>query len=243
MNYRTVLFCLGLSILACARAAQPSKLFDSGPELVAHMLASAPESGMTMTGTMTVRQPRSHPVTIPIRYQLLLTPSNWHACFEAWPGTTTGVTLRVIFNNPNPPLYLVSDGTNPAPHVICDGPELARRFCGSDFLVSDLGLHFLYWPEQKLLKREMRRSRYCYVLESRPGPTAPAQYQRVVSWIDTETFGIVRAEAYDHRNRILKEFEPKEFKKIRGQWELTEMQIRDRQTGSRTTIEFQPSGR
>lgn len=243
MNYRTVLLCLGLSILACAQAAQPPKLFDSGPELVAHLLTLVPDSDLTMSGTMTIRQPRAQPVSIPIRYQLLLTPSNWHASFEAWPGTTTGLTLRVIFNNPNPPLYLISRGTNPAPHVICDGPELAHKFCDSDFLVSDLGLHFLYWPHQKLLKREMRRSRYCYVLESRPDPGATTHYLRVVSWIDTETFGLVRAEAYDHRNRILKEFEPKEFKKIRGQWELTEMQIRNRQTGSRTTIEFQPSDR
>jgi hypothetical protein len=31
-------------------------------------------------------------------------------------------------------------------------------FAGSDFWVADLGLEFLHWPKQLLLRREMRRS-------------------------------------------------------------------------------------
>ena len=56
--------------------------------------------------------------------------------------------------------------------------------------------------------------------------------------IDQETGGILEAEAYDRQGRLLKVFEPKSFKKVNGQWELQEMEIRNVQTSSRTRIEF-----
>jgi hypothetical protein len=60
----------------------------------------------------------------------------------------------------------------------------------------------------------------------------------VDSWIDEETLGIVHAEAYDANGKLLKVFDPKTFKKVNGQWELQEIEIRNVQTGSRSRIEF-----
>ena len=82
------------------------------------------------------------------------------------------------------------------------------------------------------------RSRECTVLESTNPDPSTNGYSRVVSWIDEETLGIVHAEAYDAQNKLLKEFDPKSFKKVNGQWELQEMEIRNVQTGSRSRIEF-----
>jgi len=104
--------------------------------------------------------------------------------------------------------------------------------------VGDLGLEFLHWPKQLLLKHELRRSQSCDVLESTNPNPAPGAYARVVSWIDIDSGGIVHADAYDFKNELLKQFDPKELKKVRGQWQLEEMEIRNRQTGSRTRIEL-----
>ena len=113
-------------------------------------------------------------------------------------------------------------------------------FAGSDFWIADLGLEFFHWPEQKILKPyEMRRGRACHVLESTNPNPSPNGYSRVVSWIDNETLGIVQAEAYDAKGELLKEFYPKSFKKVNGQWELQEMEIRNDRTGSRTRLEFE----
>ena len=114
----------------------------------------------------------------------------------------------------------------------------SASFAESDFSVDDLRLEFFHWPEQRILKHEMRRGRSCQVLEStNPHPSANG-YSRVVSWIDNETLGIIQAEAYDAKGELLKEFYPKSFKKVNGQWELQEMEIRNDQTGSRTRLEF-----
>ncbi|HXR46969.1 MAG TPA: outer membrane lipoprotein-sorting protein [Candidatus Limnocylindrales bacterium] len=114
----------------------------------------------------------------------------------------------------------------------------SASFAGSDFSVDDLCLEFFHWPRQKILKHEMRRGRACQVLESTSPNPSPNGYSRVVSWIDNETLGIVQAEAYDAKEKLLKEFYPKSFKKVNGQWELQEMEIRNDQTGSRTRLEF-----
>ena len=70
-----------------------------------------------------------------------------------------------------------------------------------------------------------------------PNPATNA-YSKVISWIDRESHGIVYAEAYDAGGKLLKEFEPRRFRKVEGQWQLQEMEIRNVQTGSRTRIEF-----
>ena len=117
------------------------------------------------------------------------------------------------------------------------GSETMIPFAGSDFWVADLGLEFFHWPEQRVLRKEMRRGQSCNVLES-VNPAGAGAYARVMSWIDIDTGGIIYAEAYDPRGKLLKEFEPKSVKKVRGEWQLQEMEMENRQTGSRTWIEF-----
>ena len=110
----------------------------------------------------------------------------------------------------------------------------------SDFWLRDLGLEFFHWPAQKVLPKttSLKRGREYTLLES-TNPNPPTNgYARVLSWIDKESGGILAAEAYDANGKLLKEFEPKSFKKVNGQWELSEMEIRNVQTGSRTRLEF-----
>ena len=112
-------------------------------------------------------------------------------------------------------------------------------FAGSDFWLADLGLEFFHWPMQRLWKREMRRGKACQVLESRPPEAWTNGYARVVSWIHTESGAVVQAEAYDARNKLLKEFRPTAVEKVNGAWQLKEMEIENVQTGSRTTLVFE----
>ena len=113
-------------------------------------------------------------------------------------------------------------------------------FANSDFWIADLGLEFFHWSAQKILPKptNLVRGREYTLLEStNPNPSTNG-YSRVLSWIDKESGGILEAEAYDAQGKLLKVFEPKSFKKVDGQWELQEMEIRNVQTGSRTRLEF-----
>jgi hypothetical protein len=104
-----------------------------------------------------------------------------------------------------------------------------------------LGLEFLNWPGQKILKKETRKTRSCNVLEStNPNPSANG-YSRVVSWVDEQSDGIVHAEAYDSKNKLLKIFDIKSIEKKNGMWQPELMEMENVQTGSRTWIDFNPA--
>jgi hypothetical protein len=125
--------------------------------------------------------------------------------------------------------------------VKLDGNKATNSFAGSDFALLDLGLEFFSWPTQVVVMREMRKGRGCDVLESRPAQ--PGLYSRVVSWIDQESRaqgqpGLLMAEGYDRNGKLLKEFEIKSFKKVGGRWEVSEMEIRNRQTKGSTRLQF-----
>ena len=118
------------------------------------------------------------------------------------------------------------------------GVDTAISFAGTDFWICDLGLEFLQWSQQSMLKREMRKGRACRVLESIPAEWTDPVYARVVSWVDNETDGIVMAQAFNEKRKRVKEFEVQSFKKVEGVWQLKRMTIYNNLTDSRTTLEI-----
>jgi hypothetical protein len=121
---------------------------------------------------------------------------------------------------------------------LLSGDQLTRPFAGSDFWLCDLGLEFLHWPQQRVLKHEMRRSRSCWMLESVTPTPAPGGYARVLSWIDVEYEGILFAEAYDRAGNKMKDFKLGAFRKVDGSPKLESMKIRNLRTGSESELKF-----
>ena len=123
-----------------------------------------------------------------------------------------------------------------------NGEQATIPFAGTDFWLSDLGLDFLHWPKQRLIRYDkpaMRNTRPCKVLESLNPNLAEKNYARVVSWIDAEYGGVIAADAYDSKGKKFKIFSLKSFKK--GQ--VTGMQIRNEKTDTKTYLELQPEPR
>jgi len=147
-------------------------------------------------------------------------------------------TFTIIHAGTSPNSYLSQFYCNDDQTTALSPVDKNTPFVSSDFWAEDFGLEFFHWPEQKILKRENSRGRICKVLESTNPDPSTNGYSRVVSWIDEETLGIVEAKAYDARGKLLKEFYPKDFKKVDGQWQVGMMDMDNVQTGSRSRIEF-----
>ncbi|HEV2437874.1 MAG TPA: outer membrane lipoprotein-sorting protein [Verrucomicrobiae bacterium] len=223
-----------------------------GRQLAEHILEQRPAEDLTNTGELEIRNRHGNHFQISVTCKTIVTAGDWRSIYEA-NLTNRMVTLLVIHPAAQPDIYFYDTNFTGQVPVLGDipllghlfrnhqisGAALMLPFAGSDFWIADLGLEFFHWPEQKILKPyEMRRGRACKVLESKNPNPSPDGYSRVISWIDNETLGIVQAEAYDAKGKLLKEFYPKSFKKVNGQWELQEMEIRNDQTGSRTRLEF-----
>jgi hypothetical protein len=231
-----------------------------GRQLAQEILSRRPAENAINSGILQIRGGSRNRSEIPIVCRTVVSISvantniiirDWQTFYQA---TLTNQTeyLRVIHATGLTNIYSYSTNRSEAVPVLGDipllghlfrshqvsGSALMSPFAGSDFWLCDLGLEFFHWPEQKILKKEVKRSRGCSVLEStNPNPSTNG-YSRVVSWIDEESGGIVQAFAYDAQGKKLKEFYPKNFEKVNGQYQVQEMEMDNVQTGSRTRLEF-----
>jgi hypothetical protein len=215
-----------------ASTNDPVKAAAEGRSLAQQILSLKPESSFTNTGKLVIRAPKKKRSEVAYECRVIVTPTNWTSFYSARIGTNIlpgfsvehgDVTTNRYFDDQKNPL-------NPA--------QIAEKFAGSDFSMADLGLEFLRWPDQRVMKWEMKRSFGCKVLESRNPEPVPGGYSKVVAWIHEETSALIQAEAYDIRGKLLKEFRPTETEKINGRHELKEMEIENVQTDSRTTLVF-----
>lgn len=225
----TLTVCAQKQIQPSSGNLPPEEAAKEGRQLATQILSERPMENAVNTGVMTIRDSRNQRTRIPIRFDVTATPDNkWISRYQG------GQTVATVIHDdlqPNEYQLRRPDGST----TTLSGNQANMPFAGSDFSIADLGLEFLHWPQQYLVKKEMRRSRSCNVLASvNPNP-APGGYSRVVSWLDIQsTNGIIYAEAFDAQGKKIKEFIPK--KVIQGQ--LAEMEIDNVQTDSRTTVDF-----
>jgi hypothetical protein len=230
-----------------------------GRALVQKILEQQPAENSTNTGVLHLRDAKGKRTEVPIVCRIVVTVSvassniiipDWQTFYQA---TLTNQTeyLRVIHATDLTDIYSCSTNASDAVPVLGDvplihlfdrhqvsGPALMSPFAGSDFWLCDLGLEFFHWPQQKVLKKEVHRSCGCTVLESTNPDPSTNGYSRVVSWIDNDSLGIVDADAYDVNGKKLKNFYPKDLKKVDGQYQVQTMIMENLQTGSKTRLEF-----
>ncbi|HEX3890312.1 MAG TPA: outer membrane lipoprotein-sorting protein [Verrucomicrobiae bacterium] len=223
-----------------------------GRNLAQKILQQHPPESSTNSGILNIKDAKGVRSEVPIQCKTIVTTTNWQTIYKAsW--TNHYEILRVIhaadqsdsyFYDTNDPVPILGDipvlgHLFKSPQKLSD-TEIMTPFANSDFWIADLGLEFFHWPEQKILKKETRKTRSCNVLEStNPNPSTNG-YSRVVSWIDEEGGFPIHAEAYDAQNKLLKVFDPKSFKKVNGQWQPELMEMENVQTSSRTWIDFNP---
>lgn len=205
-----------------------------GQALVADLLSRAPEPSIR-TNTLRIENDEGRRSEISVRFETVVSATHWLAIYEVMPGQGLRAKLT-IENRPgeSAAVYRIED---PSPRVLA-GAQTMTPFAGSDFWVADLGLEFLRWPGQKVTKREMRKGQACEVLESTHPHPAREGYSRVVSWVDSDTGGIVHADAYDSSGKVFKRFEPSEIQKSGGRWQVKEIKMTNRRTGSRSWVVF-----
>ncbi|HEY5298123.1 MAG TPA: outer membrane lipoprotein-sorting protein [Verrucomicrobiae bacterium] len=213
-----------------------------GCRLAQKILEQWPAENSTNTGVLEIHNSQIQE-KIPLTCETAVTATNWQSIYTASWTNKVEMLLVVHATGQSNTYFYETNGLNkvpfaPASSQKLSGAKLTAPFANSDFSVADLGLEFFHWPEQKILKKELHRSRGCAVLESTNPNPAPKGYSRVVSWIDEATLGIVEAYAYGADGKLLKDFEPKDFKKIHGQWQVQTLVMENVQTGSRSRLEF-----
>lgn len=232
-----LLLAVGVQLRADAQTAADT----DGQTLAAELRDQSPMRNFSGEGILKYRFHQDR-VEIPVRLLIVTEGRQWKSVYEA--RSTNGAVmekLEILHESDKPGVYQLtlaaSPGQNQATKSIAPD-QTGIAFAGTDFWLCDLGLDFFHWPVQTLVKKEMRKGRSCRVLESIPADPKKAPYARVRSWIDLETHGLIRAEAYDINQKLAKEFEILRIAKIDGKTQLKELEIRSPAKGSRTRLEF-----
>jgi hypothetical protein len=188
--------------------------------LVVEMLSQKPAG--TNTGLLKIINANNEQRQVPMRFEIWSTPNSSTSIYEAKdPGPPRRDTkLTVMRSDGQPNKYLLGENGEAAKTLT--GNETMVPFAGSDFYIADLGLEFLQWPKQRLLKKEMRRSAFARCSKA-PNPNRPPAYSRVVCWVEQESpHGIVHAVCLRCQGKVVKRFDPKEFEKVQGEYQLQE---------------------
>jgi Outer membrane lipoprotein-sorting protein len=207
-----------------------------GLAMAERLRSTVPVQESEYTGKLIITADDGQFREVPIVSRITLGRTNWQVTYRtAWDGKKPDETLTITRSTNGPGRYELTTGSNATPRVLTEG-ELSHAFAGSDFSAIDLGLEFFTWPKQRKVRNEMTRSRSCNVLESiAPAPVAGG-YARVLTWIDVETDGIMRAEAYGTDGKILKHFKTDKFRKVNGQYQLESMKIGSNKTDQETEL-------
>src|SRR4051812_20583594 len=162
----------------------PAEAEREARTIVSEMLAQKPDRNSTNAGSFKIRDEENNKGEFPVDIITYLTPTNWVQVYEARPRQGNGASLTIIHTLGKQNLYLLKElGQTNTPAKELSGNQTMFPFAGTDFWIADLGYEFLHWPNQRLLKKQMRNSKFCAVLESvNPNPESNA-YSRVVSWI------------------------------------------------------------
>jgi len=245
MNPATLFLAAGL--MGAQRGALPTADLpppdpQRGQALAQKLRLAVPVERTQFSGVLKVTRDRNTTV-IPVTGQVIPGEPTWQVIYDV-PSTNNRPAEKLIIvhatNGPNQYLYAKATkaGEPARAAVVLKPDEITTPLAGTDFWLPDLGLDFFHWPTQLLIKTSMLDTRVCQVLESiRPNPP-PGGYARVVSWVDKETGGPLKAEAFDPSGKRVKEFSIKSLKKVEGRWELQEMEMRDLGKKSRTRLEF-----
>ena len=213
-----------------------------GHALAQELRTARPPASFTNHGTLRITSPEGTVRRLPVTITTLADEeTEWSVVYAAQVGLNVE-RLALVRRLAHPPEFEFARAiTNSALPVAKTVPaeDSQQPFAGSDFWLSDLGLDFLHWPDQKILRRdkpEMRKGRPCRVLESN-NPKAKA-YTRVRSWVDIENKGVILAEAFDATGKLVKRFSVGSVQKVDGEWQLKDMEMIDEVRGSETRLEF-----
>lgn len=248
MRWAVLFWMLAISFLTGGAHSQPTKVIveplqpADGHELAATLCNQGPGQDFATSGLFKTRDAQGRRLQQFVSLKTITSSNSWLAIYEAGPSAAQITCKLTIVHHPDAPnqydLSILGTNGNFSMPVPIPPAQAMIPFAGTEFWLTDLGMDFFHWPDQTIIKREMRKSRPCKVLESINPHPAPGSYARVLSWIDNETGGLLRAEAYDSNRKLIKEFSLRSFSKINGHWELKEIEIRNALTDATTRLEF-----
>ena len=182
-----------LTLLPAARA-------EDAAVVIQKMLAHRAQKDFSLQARLDVTRDQSTNLTILVHN----TPDETRTIFRA--GTNELLIVQPVTGAPH--WFLRGAGE-------LTGARLMEKWLGSEFTFYDLGMPFLRWPDAKLIGESRTRGQDCLVLEL----TATNQpYGRVKLWVEKNYFALLRVEAFDPNEALVRRLAITSFRRLGELW-------------------------
>ncbi|HEX8372818.1 MAG TPA: outer membrane lipoprotein-sorting protein [Chthoniobacterales bacterium] len=195
---KTALAVFSLTLFLCAAAAFSAK--PSGPEILTQAREMIRAQDISITGKL-----RTGPNNVP--FQL-----DQSGGVSTYTFRDPEETVTVNLGESSVKLSGVAKGA---------GASLIR---GSVLSYDDLALRFLYWKRVEDLGQEKLRSLPCWKLRL-DAPDKSSPYAFVKLWVNEQSGAFIRAQAFDWKGVLAKQFDVISTQKIGGRYFLKQMKI------------------
>lgn len=232
---RAIAVAVMLGTAHCASALNSDPAFPAADGLLAAVRARFPQEPVGIHGQLIVRSPR---ISDRIRLNVDVT-LDWGTA-----PTLSSYTVRDYFGAPlsrltvrreasGEPRYAFSSGAELTNAVL---PDLASSIRDTDISWLDLSLAYLWWPGGETVGVESVLGQRCYIIYLEAPQRAQSGYSNVKLWISVKSMMLLRAEAYDANDALVRRVALKSFKKIDDQWVAKRVDVTSHPSGHRTRL-------
>ncbi len=214
----TAYLLLSVATLAFSADAPP----PSADQLLQDVVNQLPSDPITVSGNLLVRRRRG----VPVATYLFELKADW--------GKRPAQATYRIDNSFGQPLeqLTITHGLQNSYQYFSGDPlqtatleSLSASIQQTDLSWTDLTLTFLWWTGGEIIGEESIRTFDCYIIKVNAPPDSKSPYASVKIWISKKQHLMLKAEGYNHKNKLLRRLWIKSCKKINDEWMIKDMEI------------------
>jgi hypothetical protein len=187
-------------------------------DILAYVRTKLPRDPLKLTGTLKVRTGKGFTkASLPVSMDL-----NWGASPATAHYRIDQETLGITWKKDVPVYAFSNPESNPTTDILGTGINWA-----------DLSFSVLWWPGSLLVDEEKKINRDCYVVDV----PVPGSENTMRLWIEKKMGMLLEAQTLDGKKEQLRRMKIKSIKKMDGMWVAKDLEIQDKQTGNKTTLQ------
>lgn len=229
---------LALCLEGPARAeeehAAPAAMPDA-TDLLARVVGALPDIPLLIKGDLQARN-RSGDLEAKLGVEMLLDwqddpPTARYTLRDDFGRTTSHLAITWLPGKAPEYRYFEGQPLHAAPL-----PDLVAPIGATDISWMDLSLSFLWWPDGRCVGVENVRGRPCFVIDLPAPPASFPGCAGVRLWIEPRIRIMLKAEAYNGANELIRRMEVKSFKKINDRWVIKDIELTSLPARSKTFL-------
>lgn len=187
--------------------------------ILEYVRTKLPSDPIKLAGTLKMRTKKGFTKTsLPVEMKL-----DWGADTPSANYRIGEESLEITWKNEQPSYRFSNVRNTPTSDIL-----------GSGLTWADLSFAVLWWPDSTLIDEEKKINRDCFVVDV----PVPDSDKTMRLWIEKKMGMLLEAQTLDAGKKELRRMKIKSIKKMDGMWVAKDLEIRNKATGNKTTLQI-----